>query len=66
MSDVQQIEDAIRKLSSEERASFRAWYVDFDAEDWDRQFEADVEAGRLDWLVNEARDDGREGRYTDR
>jgi hypothetical protein len=66
MSTVQQIEDAVRRLTAEERAAFRAWFAEFDAEEWDRQFEADVEAGRLDWLIDEARQALREGRCTDR
>jgi hypothetical protein len=55
MSTVKQLEEALRQLSSEERALFRAWYAEFDADEWDRQLEADVTAGRLDWLVEEAR-----------
>jgi hypothetical protein len=47
-------------------AKFREWYAHFDAGKWDRQFEADVTAGRLDWLVAEARNDLQEGRCTDR
>ena len=66
MSTVEAIEDAVRQLSPDERASFRAWFAEFDAEEWDRQFEADVAAGRLDWLADEARSDLREGRCTDR
>lgn len=66
MSAVEQIEEAVRRLSDEERAAFRAWFSEFDAEEWDRQFTADVEAGRLDWLVEESRRDLREGRCTDR
>jgi hypothetical protein len=66
MSTIQQLENGVRQLSSEELATFRAWFAEFDAEAWDRQFEADVSAGRLDWLVEEARRDLREGRCTDR
>ena len=66
MSAVQQIEEAVRRPSIEERATFRAWFAEFDAEEWDRQFEADVEAGRLDWIIDEAKQDLREGRCTDR
>jgi hypothetical protein len=55
MSSVEEIQEALRRLSPEERAAFRAWYGEFDAEEWDRQFEADAAAGRLDWLVAEAR-----------
>jgi hypothetical protein len=66
MSTIQQLENGVRQLSAEELATFRAWFAEFDAEQWDRQFEADVSAGRLDWLVEEARGDLREGRCTDR
>jgi hypothetical protein len=66
MSTIEQLENGVRQLSDEELATFRAWFAEFDAEQWDRQFEADVSAGRLDWLVEEARRDLREGRCTDR
>ena len=66
MSAVQRIEEAVRRLSIEERATFRAWFAELDAEEWDRQFEADAEAGRLDWIIDEAKQDLREGRCTDR
>jgi hypothetical protein len=66
MITVQQIEDAVRQLTAAERTAFRAWFVEFDAAEWDRQFEANVSAGRLDWLAEEAHQDLREGRCTDR
>ena len=66
MSTLQHIEDAVRQLSDEDRAAFRAWFAQFDADEWDRQLESDVEAGRLDWLIDEARQDLRSGRCTDR
>lgn len=57
MSTVREIEEAVRQLSPEQRAAFRAWFAEFDAEEWDRRLEADVSVGRLDWLVEEARQD---------
>ena len=54
MSKVELIEQQIEKLSPEELAAFRRWYAAFDAEAWDRQFEADVKAGKLDALANKA------------
>jgi hypothetical protein len=65
MSTVQEIEQAVRALTAAELAAFRAWFADFDAEAWDRQFEKDVAAGRLDQLAEEALRDLREGRCTD-
>ena len=66
MSTVEEIEAAIRQLSPDEMAAFRAWYAEFDAAAWDRQIAEDEAAGRLDWLVKEALDDLDAGRCTDR
>jgi len=57
MNTVQEIEDAIRRLSAEDRAELCARLAELDAAEWDGQFEADVAAGRLDWLADEARED---------
>jgi len=65
VSTVQDIEAAVSKLSREELAAFRTWFAEFDAEAWDRQFDEDVRAGRLDSLADEALRDLREGRCTD-
>ena len=65
MSSIQEIEQAIRQLSSEDLSAFRAWFIEFDASLWDRQLENDIAVGRLDELANEALLDLREGRCTD-
>jgi hypothetical protein len=65
MSTVQEIQDAVRQLSSEDLAAFRQWFAQFDAALWDRQLEMDVAAGRLDQFAEEALQDLREGRCTD-
>jgi hypothetical protein len=65
MSTIQEIEDAIRKLPDEEHATLHAGFAEFDAAVWDRQFERDAAAGRLDALADEALTDLREGRCTD-
>lgn len=66
MSTVKEVEEALRQMTPEERAAFRSWYADFDADEWDRQLEADAAAGKLDWLIAEARQDKQQGRCTDR
>ena len=65
MGTVPEIEAAVQKLSPVELAAFRKWFQDFDADAWDRQFEADAKAGRLDSLAEEALADLREGRCRD-
>ena len=54
MSKVESIEQQIEKPSPAKRAAFRRWYAAFDAEAWDRQFEADVKACKLDALADKA------------
>ena len=63
---VEELEAAVQQLSPAERAAFRAWFAKFDAEEWDRQLEADIAAGRLDWLAKEALADRQADRCTDR
>ena len=65
MSTVPDLESAVRKLSREELSAFRDWFLGFDVEAWDRQFEEDVRTGRLDALAEEALCDLRTGRCTD-
>jgi len=66
MSTVEEIQAAVRRLSPEELAAFRDWFVQLDAAAWDEQIEEDVAAGRLDALADEALRDLREGRCTNR
>lgn len=61
---VQELESAVSKLSREELAAFRRWFVEFDAAAWDKQFEEDVAAGRLDKFADEALSDLKQGRAT--
>jgi hypothetical protein len=54
LTRVQEIEQRIKALSAEELTALRDWFVRFDAEVWDRQFETDVRAGKLDGLAERA------------
>jgi hypothetical protein len=65
MSSLQEIEQAISQLSPDELSAFRDWFAEFDAEIWDRQFEEDVAAGRLNQLAEKALQHLQEGRCTD-
>ena len=66
MSGSKEIETAVAQLSAEELAAFREWFLEFDAAEWDTQFEQDASAGRLDALADEALDELRRGRTRDR
>jgi hypothetical protein len=58
---IAEIEKAIQQLPAEQLARLRAWFAEFDAAQWDRQFEQDVAAGKLDALGDEAISDGASG-----
>jgi hypothetical protein len=66
MGSVKEIEEAVLRLSAAELDAFRVWFAELDAEAWDRRIEVDVAAGRLDALADEALEDLRAGRCTER
>ena len=66
MSSLNEIEDAVLRLTPAELDAFRAWFAEFDAAAWDRPMEDDVAAGRLDPFADEALEDFRAGRSTER
>ena len=65
MSTIQEIAQAVVRLSAEDLATFRAWFAEFDADLWDPQFEEVVAAGRLDPFAEEAVEDLSKGHCTD-
>jgi len=56
MSKVKDIETAIASLPEEDYRQFRRWFLERDWEKWDRQIEEDSNAGKLDFLLEEARE----------
>ncbi len=54
MTNVEEIEKAILRLTDEEKSKLRIWFRERDWEEWDREIERDSEAGRLDFLLQEA------------
>ena len=63
MSTVAEIITAVKKLPASKKSEFldRLREVDFDNE-WDKQIEADVMAGRLDFMLKELDEDIAAGR----
>ena len=64
MEKIENIKRQIEALSPEELAQFRAWFLEFDWAAWDRQLATDIQAGKLDQLVQEARRDHAAGKTT--
>lgn len=65
MTTVDEIKEAITQLSPQALQELRVWYEQYDAQLWDAQIEADVAAGRLDELVEDALRAFRDGETTE-
>jgi hypothetical protein len=65
MTHVEQLEEAVRRLSPDDLAAFRIWFAEYDAAVWDKQFAADVADGKLDRLADEALREFRDGRTSE-
>ncbi len=59
---VEDLESAVSGLSEVEFAHFREWFEEFAADQWDRQIEADIIAGRFDAAGKRADEDFEAGR----
>lgn len=65
MTTVQEIEEAVACLPDSDLDRFRAWFSEFDAAAWDREFEEDAKSGKLDGLADKALQDIAQGRCSD-
>jgi hypothetical protein len=64
MSKVEELEQQIERLSPSEFAQLRAWLVERDWDEWDRQIERDSASGKLEHLFREAREAHEQGKST--
>jgi hypothetical protein len=62
MNKVEAIERQIQQLSHSEFAELRQWILERDWDSWDAQIEEDARGGKLDDLLNEARNDYETGK----
>lgn len=67
MLTVEEIQQAIVSLSSEDRGRLHEWMIECEDawDDWDRQIAADARAGRLDFLAAQAMEDKEKGLLID-
>ena len=54
MTTVVELQEAILGLSEAEYTELRRWLLDQDWEQWEREFDEDVKAGKLDALASAA------------
>jgi hypothetical protein len=63
---VEQLQRAIADLPDDELDRLFVWFDRYreqrEDDEWDRQIEADVKAGKLDWLAEEVEEDIANGR----
>ncbi len=65
MTKLEELERVIASLSDEEYREFRRRFLERDWEKWDKQIEEDAKAGKLDFLVEEAREAKKGGHLRD-
>ena len=62
MGTVVEIIEAVKKLTSNQKSEFLSKLAKIDFDDaWDKQIEADANAGRLDFLWEEVKEDIKKG-----
>lgn len=62
MSEVEELESKISQLPRQSLAQFRDWFHQFENEQWDRQIESDVKAGKFAKLIEQARQEFADGK----
>ena len=60
---IQQIKKEVSELPKVQLKEFRSWFEEFDASEWDKQFEKDVALGGLDDIANRAVSDFKKGKF---
>jgi hypothetical protein len=61
---LKELEEKISHLPPDELARFREWFLNFDAEQFDKRIETDANDGRLDSLADVALRDHAAGKST--
>ena len=56
MASITKIQEDIPALSETDYQQLKQWLNELDKDEWDRQIEADSNAGKLDFLIDEARE----------
>ena len=62
--NIEELESVVSGLPADQLARFSEWFEEFMADQWDRQIEQDVAAGRLDAAIKRADDHYAAGRCT--
>ena len=61
---VSELEQAIRQLPPEELSQLATWFEEFMANEWDKQIERDVAAGKFDKITAQVDESIAAGRFS--
>ena len=64
LRNLSSLQQQVQALPHEDLAQFRAWFLEFDQDAWDKQIEQDAKSGRLDALAERALQDHAAGKTT--
>ncbi len=62
MSEIEELETRVRQLPKEDFSRFRDWFLQLDDELWDAQIKSDLQAGKLNRLIENARNEFVQGK----
>jgi hypothetical protein len=62
MASIEELANEVQQLSREELVTFRDWFRKYDSDEWDKEIEEDIWAGRLEGLANKAIADHKAGK----
>jgi len=62
MTEIEELETRIQNLTREDFVKLRDWFYQLDDEIWDQQIRSDVKAGKLDRLIEKARNEFSQGK----
>jgi hypothetical protein len=62
MAKVKELANGVQRLNRDELAEFRDWFRKYNSDEWDKEIEQDVLAGKFDKLANDAIAEHKAGR----
>ena len=62
MIQLEKIQDEIKSLPHRDFVKLRNWIIEQDWDEWDKQIEEDIALGKLDFLIEEAKNEKKEGK----
>jgi hypothetical protein len=65
MIDIKKIKNEIEKLPESDFSELRRWIAEKDLEKWDKEIEKDSKANKLDFLIDETKEEKKNGNLND-